>query len=80
MERIEVNVRTGKRKVIQLTQAEIDDANARTAAEATERANAPPTRDEAIDALLAVEAVKAGAPQAVTDYVRHKTDTQARPI
>ncbi len=69
MERIEVDAQTGERKVIPLTQAEVDDANARTAAEATERANAPPTREEAMDALLKTEAAKADAPKAVKDYV-----------
>ena len=31
--RLEINVMTGERKVIELTQEEIDDANARTLAE-----------------------------------------------
>lgn len=68
MNRIEVNVQTGERKVIELTQEEIDDALARTAEEAAK----PPvvSREKAIDALLAQVALKPDAPQAVKDYVK----------
>lgn len=71
MKRIEVNVTTGERKVIQLTQAEVDDAMARTAAEAAK----PPQvnlREKAIDALLAKTALDPLAPQEVKDYASAK--------
>lgn len=74
MERIEVNLVTGERKVIQLTAEEIADAQQRTAAEAVQRSAKDAEkaliekRAAAIDALLAEQAKRADAPQAVKDF------------
>lgn len=54
MQRIEVNVQTGEQKVIDLTAAEVADAQARTAAEAIDKAKPkPPTLEDRIAALEA---------------------------
>jgi len=64
MNRIEVNVSTGERKVVALTPKEIAEIQARP-----EPAPRPvDKRDAAIDAALAYVAAQADAPQAVKDY------------
>ena len=74
MNRIEVNVTTGERKVIPLTAEEISDAQKRTHAELVEMAAkdaadaANVKRRTAIDALLVEQAKREDAPQAVKDY------------
>lgn len=78
MNRIEANVTTGERKVVALTQAEIDDAMARTEAEATQRAAEEAVRadaglrEKAIEAMLVKAALDPLAPKAVKDYVSAK--------
>lgn len=52
MNRIEINVQTGEKKIIELTPAEVTDAMARTAAEALERAKPrPKTLEERVAAI-----------------------------
>ena len=46
MDRIEVNTQTGERRVIPLTQAELDAAAIRGAAEVAYKASLPPTVEE----------------------------------
>lgn len=55
MERIEVNVSTGERKVIQLAESEVADASKRTAEEQAKRAaeQKPVTAEEVFSALKA---------------------------
>lgn len=73
MDRIEVNVLTGERKVIALTPEEVADAQARTAEEAAQIPFVN-LREKAIDALLQQSALSLDAPQAVKDYIGNEKD------
>lgn len=53
MQRIEVNVRTGERKVLELTPAEVADAADRFAAENLARPKAQPNLQDVISVLSA---------------------------
>ena len=77
MNRIEFNVQTGERRVVDLTAEEVADAQARAVAHAAARAARPPSALEAMEALLTTEAVKPGAPQAVKDWAASRAN---RPV
>jgi hypothetical protein len=78
MERYEVDMQTRERKTVQLTQAEIDEANIRAVDQEQfrliqERLRLQnQKREAAIEAALEFLGLSANAPAAITDYLQSK--------